>query len=75
MPSPVELAVQVLAAVMLTGKIWLKVPQSIQVILHGQRLQPGVSAKDIALEVVKQLTISGATYQSVEYHWDHRCTT
>ncbi|MEI8110510.1 MAG: 3-isopropylmalate dehydratase large subunit [Chitinophagia bacterium] len=57
-----------LAAVMLTGKIWLKVPQSIQVILHGQRLQPGVSAKDIALEVVKQLTISGATYQSVEYH-------
>lgn len=57
-----------LAAVMLTGKIWLKVPQSIQVILHGHHLQPGVSAKDIALEVVKQLTISGATYQSVEYH-------
>lgn len=57
-----------LAAVMLTGKIWLKVPQSIQVILHGHHLQHGVSAKDIALEVVKQLTISGATYQSVEYH-------
>jgi 3-isopropylmalate/(R)-2-methylmalate dehydratase large subunit len=57
-----------LAAVMLTGKIWLKVPHSIQVILHGHHLQPGVSAKDIALEVVKQLTISGATYQSVEYH-------
>ena len=57
-----------LAAVMLTGKIWLKVPHSIRVILHGHHLQPGVSAKDIALEVVKQLTISGATYQSVEYH-------
>ncbi len=57
-----------LAAVMLTGKIWLKVPQSIKVILHGKKLQPGVSAKDLVLEVVKQLTISGATYQSVEYH-------
>ena len=57
-----------LAAVMLTGKIWLKVPHSIRVILHGHHLQPGVSAKDIALEVLKQLTISGATYQSVEYH-------
>lgn len=57
-----------LAAVMLTGKIWLKVPQSIKVILHGKKLQPGVSGKDLVLEVVKQLTISGATYQSVEYH-------
>jgi len=57
-----------LAALMLTGKIWLKVPQSIKVILHGKKLQPGVSGKDLVLEVVKQLTISGATYQSVEYH-------
>jgi 3-isopropylmalate/(R)-2-methylmalate dehydratase large subunit len=57
-----------LAAVMLTGKIWLKTPQSIKVILHGKKLQPGVSGKDLVLEVVKQLTISGATYQSVEYH-------
>jgi 3-isopropylmalate/(R)-2-methylmalate dehydratase large subunit len=57
-----------LAAVMLTGKIWLKVPQSIKVILHGKKFQPGVSGKDLVLEVVKQLTISGATYQSVEYH-------
>jgi len=57
-----------LAAVMLTGKIWLKVPQSIKVILSGKKLQPGVSGKDLVLEVVKQLTISGAKYQSVEYH-------
>lgn len=59
-----------LAAVMLTGKIWLKVPQSIKVILYGKKLQPGVSAKDLVLEVVKKNTISGATYQSVEYHGD-----
>jgi 3-isopropylmalate/(R)-2-methylmalate dehydratase large subunit len=57
-----------LAAVMLTGKIWLKVPQTIKVILHGKKLQLGVSGKDLVLEVVKQLTISGATYHAVEYH-------
>jgi len=57
-----------LAAVMVTGKLWLKVPSSIRVNLHGHSLNKGVSAKDIVLEVVKQLTISGATYQSVEYH-------
>ncbi len=56
-----------LAAVMLTGKIWLKVPTSIRVNINGT-IQNGVSAKDIVLEVVKQLTISGATYQAVEYH-------
>ncbi|MBM3158135.1 MAG: 3-isopropylmalate dehydratase large subunit [Bacteroidetes bacterium] len=57
-----------LAAVMLTGKIWLKVPSSIRVNLHGHHLREGVSAKDIVLEVVKHITISGANYQSVEYH-------
>lgn len=56
-----------LAAVMLTGKIWLKVPQTIKVVCNG-KLQNGVSGKDLVLEVVKQLTISGATYQAVEYH-------
>ncbi len=56
-----------IAAIMLTGKTWLKVPATIKVVVHGH-LQPGVSAKDLVLEVVRQLTISGATYQAVEYH-------
>jgi 3-isopropylmalate/(R)-2-methylmalate dehydratase large subunit len=55
-----------LAAVMLTGKIWLKVPQTIRVVLQG-KLQPHVTGKDLALHVCKNLTISGATYQCVEY--------
>jgi 3-isopropylmalate/(R)-2-methylmalate dehydratase large subunit len=55
-----------LAAVMLTGKTWLKVPQTIRVILNGT-VAPGVSGKDLALFVCKKLTISGATYQAVEY--------
>jgi 3-isopropylmalate/(R)-2-methylmalate dehydratase large subunit len=55
-----------LAAVMLTGKIWLKVPSTIKVMLNG-KLQKGLSGKDLALFVCKNLTISGATYQAVEY--------
>lgn len=56
-----------LAAVMLTGKIWLKVPQTIKVTFNG-RLAPGVSAKDLILFLAGQLTIDGATYQSIEFH-------
>lgn len=55
-----------LAAVMKTGKIWLKVPTSIRIICEG-KLQKGVSAKDLILFLVGKLTISGATYQSVEF--------
>lgn len=56
-----------LAAVMLTGKIWLKVPQTIRVTLNG-KLSSNISGKDLALFVCKNLSISGATYQAVEYH-------
>lgn len=55
-----------LAAVMLTGKIWLKVPKTIKVELRG-KLPKGTSAKDLVLYITRQLTISGATYQAVEF--------
>jgi len=55
-----------LAATMLTGKIWLKVPESIKIVCNG-KLQEGVSAKDLILHLVGQLTISGATYQAIEF--------
>ena len=55
-----------LAAVMKTGKIWLKVPETIRVICHGP-LPDGVSAKDLTLFLVGKISISGATYQSVEF--------
>jgi len=55
-----------LAAVMKTGQIWLKVPTSLRIICNG-KLQDGVSAKDLILYLVGQITISGATYQSVEF--------
>lgn len=56
-----------LAAVMMTGKIWLKVPTTIRININGTK-QFGVTAKDIVLYVVQKLTISGATYEAIEYH-------
>ena len=54
-----------LAAILLTGKTWLKVPPTIRMEITG-RLNPGVEAKDLALAMVGLLGIAGATYQAVE---------
>jgi len=50
-----------------TGKTWLKVPQTIRVQLRGA-LPEGVMAKDLALKLIGQLGVDGATYQAVEFH-------
>lgn len=55
-----------LAAVLLTGKIWLKVPETIRIHFNG-RIPPGITAKDLILHLVGRLSISGATYQAIEY--------
>ncbi len=54
-----------LAAAMITGQTWLRVPETIQVVLSGA-LQPGVFAKDIALEMVRVLGAEGANYRTLE---------
>jgi 3-isopropylmalate/(R)-2-methylmalate dehydratase large subunit len=55
-----------LAAVMLTGKTWLKVPETIRLNLVGQ-LPAGITAKDLILYLVGKIGIAGATYMAVEY--------
>jgi 3-isopropylmalate/(R)-2-methylmalate dehydratase large subunit len=55
-----------LAAVLLTGKTWIKVPETIKIQLNG-KLQPGVSAKDLILFLVGELGIDGATYKAIEF--------
>ncbi len=51
---------------MATGKLWLKVPESIKITLHG-KLRPGVYAKDVSLTVLGHLGSNGATYKSIEF--------
>ncbi len=57
------------AALMLTGETWLKVPLSIKMTLNN-KLEPGVSAKDVVLHIIGDISASGANYCSVEFHGD-----
>ena len=50
-----------------SGKTWLKVPETVRVNLHGER-RAGVSAKDVALDIIRRITADGATYAALEYH-------
>jgi len=56
-----------LAAAMITGRIWLRVPETIKVTLNGRRAA-GLSAKDIALAMVAELGAEGANYRTLEFH-------
>ncbi len=61
------------ASLMLTGETWLKVPRTIRITLKG-RLQKGVSAKDLILHIIGDISASGATYCAVEFHGDRENT-
>jgi len=56
-----------LTAAWVTGKIWMKVPQTLKVVIEGP-LARGSSAKDVMLKLIGDLTADGATYMSVEFH-------
>lgn len=56
-----------MAAIMATARLWLRVPESLKVVVHGQ-LRPGVTSKDLALHVIGHLGADGGLYQSVEWH-------
>src|SRR5262252_7480148 len=55
-----------LAAILVSGRMWLRVPESIEVTLTGC-LPRGVYPKDIALALAKELGSDGATYQALEF--------
>jgi 3-isopropylmalate/(R)-2-methylmalate dehydratase large subunit len=55
-----------LAAAMLTGKLWFKVPPTMRLELRGE-LPAGVYSKDVALFLAGRITADGATYLAVEY--------
>ena len=58
-----------IAAAMITGKVWLRVPETIKVEVTGERPE-GLTAKDIALALVARLGPEGANYQTLELHGD-----
>lgn len=58
-----------LAAAMATGKLWLKVPQTLRIVLRG-RLTPPTQAKDLILELLRRLRADGADYLALEFSGD-----
>ena len=55
-----------LAAVMLTGELWFKVPQSIKFVIYG-KLQKWVSGKDLILYIIGRIGVDGALYKAMEF--------
>lgn len=57
------------AALWAQGNLWLKVPETIRIHLHGS-LPHGVTAKDFALRIIGDLGSDGGIYKSVEFAGD-----
>lgn len=53
-----------IAVAWMQGRTWMKVPESIKIIVTGN-WPKGVYAKDLILQVIKRLTASGATYKGL----------
>jgi len=54
------------AAAMITGEIWFKVPESIRFIYRG-RLGKWVSGKDLILFTIGDIGVDGALYRAMEF--------
>jgi 3-isopropylmalate/(R)-2-methylmalate dehydratase large subunit len=58
-----------IAFAMITGGNWFKVPESIKVIFSGKP-NKHVYGKDLILEVIRQIDVDGALYQTLEFTGD-----
>jgi 3-isopropylmalate/(R)-2-methylmalate dehydratase large subunit len=58
-----------MCGVLVTGEIWLRVPETI--LLHwAGKLAPGVAAKDMILAMCARLGMDGGRYQAIQYAGD-----
>jgi 3-isopropylmalate/(R)-2-methylmalate dehydratase large subunit len=55
-----------MAAGMISGKAWFKVPSAIKVVLKGKKTG-FVSGKDVILHLIGEIGVDGALYQSLEF--------
>ncbi len=54
------------AAVFATGKIWLKIPETIRMNVEGE-FKPYVTPKDLILSIIGKVGADGATYKATEF--------
>lgn len=55
-----------LATILITGKLWFRVPEIIKINIEG-KMVPGVMAKDIILKVIGELGQDVAVYKAIEF--------
>ena len=58
-----------IAAAMITGEGWFKVPESIKLVYNGQ-LRKWVTGKDLILYTIGDIGVDGATYKAMEFTGD-----
>ncbi len=55
-----------IAVAMATGRVWMRVPETMRIVYHGQ-LQPWVGGKDLILHTIGQIGVDGARYKAIEF--------
>lgn len=55
-----------MASILGTGTMWIKVPETIKVVIDGE-LPENVMSKDIILRLIGDLRADGATYRALEF--------
>lgn len=50
-----------------TGKLWVKVPETMRFVFEGDKLPPYLMAKDIILQIIGDIGVDGATYRTMEF--------
>jgi len=53
-----------MAVIFATGKIWLRVPETMKIVVKG-KLPKGISSKDVMLKIMGDLSADGGLYKSV----------
>jgi 3-isopropylmalate/(R)-2-methylmalate dehydratase large subunit len=55
-----------LAAAMLKGELWFRVPETLKIVFHG-RMRKWVSGKDLILFLIGLIGVDGARYKAMEF--------
>lgn len=59
-----------MATVLISGKLWFKVPDVINIVINGN-LEKGVYAKDVILHILGKLKADAAVYKAVEFSGEY----
>ena len=56
-----------LAATMITGKTWFRVPESMKFVFKGKKKNKWINGKDLILYTIGKIGVAGALYKAMEF--------